>query len=84
MVNAVFELTKVTEGQEASEPDFFYIDKYNRIYYGHTKEPNFCDGEDFSGNIDHDETQLIWNGSSMFCPVCVTLEEVRELGFGDE
>ena len=69
-----FKLTKVTEGQEASEPDYFYIDEFYRIYYGHTKEPNFCDGED--GTIEHQGVQLVWNGSNMFCPVCTTLEQI--------
>ena len=58
-----FELTKVTKGQEASEPNFFYVDDYDRIYYGHTKQPHFCDE---CGDV----LQLIWTGNNMHCLVC--------------
>lgn len=56
-------LTKVFEGQEASEPNFFYVDENDLIYYGHTKSPHTCDE-------CKEESHLIWTGSNMFCPVC--------------
>lgn len=59
-----FKLTKITEGEEGSEPGFFYVDEFDRIYYGNSKDPNFClEGE-------HELIQLLWLNGHQVCPIC--------------